>query len=189
MHEVQHQTPTLTQHFQSAAAIAERQMFGVSVFRASRKRIAFGGGEGELGVTLRERLEQLVRSAPRGTLIPVEGLTELIEGAEDAVTDLAVEDVGRLAAETFGRKSGYSPGAIRKWIRSGLRGVRLRAYASGSGYRVRPRDFEQFVADVRAQKQNRPPRDEHVAAGTGLNEDDLDAELRAGQQAYAASMR
>lgn len=81
------------------------------------------------------------------------------------------------------------PVAIRGRIRSGLRGVRLRAYPSGSGYRVRPRDFDQFVAEVRGQKLNRPPRDEHVAAGTVLDDDDLEAELRAGQQDYAASLR
>lgn len=140
-------------------------------------------------MTLREKLEQLVRSAPRGTLIPVEGLAELINTAGDDATDLAVEDVGRLAAQSFGRKTNYSPGAIRKWIRSGLKGVRLPAYPSGSGYRVRPRDFERFVAEVRGQRQNRPPRDEHVAAGTVLDGDDLEAELRAGQEAYAASLR
>jgi hypothetical protein len=143
----------------------------------------------ETRVTLREKLEQLVRSAPRGTLIPVEGLAELINAAEDEVSDLAVEDVGHLAAQSFGRKSDYSPGAIRKWIRSGLRGVRLRAYPSGSGYRVRPQDFDRFVAEVRGQKLNQPPRDEHIAAGTVLDNDDLEAEFRAGQHAYAASLR
>jgi hypothetical protein len=49
----------------------------------------------ETRVTLREKLEQLVRSAPRGTLIPVEGLAELINTAGDDATDLAV---GKLAA-------------------------------------------------------------------------------------------
>jgi hypothetical protein len=140
-------------------------------------------------VTLRERLEQLVRTVPRGTLIPVEGLAEFINTAGDDATDLAVEDVGRLAAQSFGRKTNYSPGAIRKWIRSGLRGVRLPAYPSGSGYRVRPRDFERFVTEVRGQKLNRPPRDEHAAAGAVLTDDDLEAELRAGQHAYVASLR
>lgn len=140
----------------------------------------------EAGVTLKEKLEQLVRLAPPGTLIPVEGLAELIGDVEDEASDLALEDVGRLAARSFGRKTDYSPGAIRKWIRSGRRGIRLRAYFSGSAYRVCQRDFEQFVAEVRGQKLNRPPRDEPAAAGTTEN-DDLEAELAAGERAYAAS--
>lgn len=64
-------------------------------------------------MTLKERLQQLVRSAPPGTLVPVEGLAKLI-GAEEEGADLAVEEVGRLAAEMFGRKSVYTPAAIRK---------------------------------------------------------------------------
>jgi hypothetical protein len=142
----------------------------------------------EARVTLRERLEQLVRYSPRGTLIPIEGLAELITAAEDEEKDLAVEDVGRLAAWSFGRKADYSPGAIRKWIRSGLRGVRLPAYPSSSGYRVRPRDFEQFVSEVRGQRPNRPPRDEPVGSEIGLEDHDIEAELQAGQRAYAASV-
>ncbi len=72
---------------------------------------------------------------------------------------------------------------MRKWIRSGLRGVRLRAYPAGNGYRVRRRDFDQFVADIRGQKLNRPPRSEFAAAGRLPVEDDLESEIRAGQQA------
>ncbi len=138
-------------------------------------------------VTLRERLEQLVRTAPRGTLIPVEGLAELIQTAAEEETDLDVEDIGRLAATSFGRTTSYTAGAVRKWIRSGLKGVLLPAYPAGTGYRVRRHDFDQFVADVRSQRANRPPRAEHVAAGTLPHSDDLESEIRAGQQAYAAS--
>ena len=137
-------------------------------------------------VTLKERLEQLVRSAPRGTLIPVEGLADLIDGTEDEAGDLAIEEVGRLAADRFGRKAVYKPAAIRKWIRSGLRGIRLRAYPSGSGYRVRPADFEQFVADVRGQRSSRPQLVHQVAADEDM---DLEAEFRLGQRSYAASTR
>lgn len=137
-------------------------------------------------VTLKERLEQLVRAAPPGTLVPVEGLAKLIDGAEEEVGDLAVEEVGRLAAEKFGRKSAYTPAAIRKWIRSGLRGVRLHAYPSGSGYRVRQRDFEQFVAAVRAQRVDGVEPTLHVADGVDA---ELEEELRFGQRAYAASSR
>lgn len=138
-------------------------------------------------VTLRERLEQLVRSAPRGTLIPVEGLAELIGDAEDTQsTDLAVEDVGRLAAERFGRRLPYKPAAIRRWIRTGLRGVRLPAYPSGIGYRVTANDFERFVAQVRALKSIRPPHENPVAASEEL---DPEEELRIGAGAYAANRR
>lgn len=137
-------------------------------------------------MTLKERLEQLVRAAPPGTLVPVEGLAKLIDGADEEGGDLAVEEVGRLAAEKFGRKSAYTPAAIRKWIRSGLRGVRLRAYPSGSGYRVQPRDFEQFVAAVRKQRVDGVEPTLHAAAG---DDSELEEELRFGQHAYAASSR
>lgn len=138
-------------------------------------------------MTLRERIEQLVRAAPRGTLIPVEGLADLIgDGDEGLSTDLAVEDVARIAAERFGRKVPYTPAAIRRWIRSGLRGVRLPAYPSGSGYRVRPAEFERFVANVRGQKLSRPPQDSPMAAGEDLDPAD---ELRLGERAYAALVR
>lgn len=138
-------------------------------------------------MTLRERLEQLVRSAPRGTLIPVEGLAELIGDAEDSQSmDLAVEDVGRLAAERFGRRLPYKSAAIRRWIRSGLRGVRLPAYTCGIGYRVTANDFEWFVTQVRALKAFRPPPESPVTAGEDL---DPEEELRIGAGAYAANRR
>lgn len=135
---------------------------------------------------MKESLQQLVRSAPPGTLVPVEGLAKLIEGAEEKGGDLAVEVVGRLAAERFGRKSAYTPAAIRKWIRSGLRGVRLPAYPSGSGYRVRQHDFEQFVSAVRNQQVGGGVPTQPV----DLERDpDLEDEISLGQRAYAASSR
>jgi hypothetical protein len=137
-------------------------------------------------VTLKERLQLLVRSAPPGTLIPVEGLAKLIDGAEEEGGDLAVEEVVRLAAERFGRKSAYTPAAIRKWIRSGLRGVRLRAYPSGSGYRVRRRDFEQFVSAVRDQRAD---GGEPMLQEESGFDPELEDEISLGQRAYAASSR
>lgn len=138
-------------------------------------------------MTLKERLEQLVRASPPGTLIPVEGLARLIDGAAEEGGDMAVEDVGHLAATRFGRKRPYTPAAIRKWIRSGLRGVRLRAYPSGSGYRVRPADFDDFVTEVRRQGAPRPQLVTEAAAGR--REMDLEAEIRSGERRYAASSR
>jgi hypothetical protein len=140
----------------------------------------------EVEVTLKERLQQLVRSAPPGTLVPVEGLAKLIDGAEEEGADLAVEEVGRLAAERFGRKSAYTPAAIRKWIRSGLRGVRLRAYPSGSGYRVRRREFEQFVSAVRNQQVD---GGEPVLQRASGYDPELEDEISLGQRAYAANSR
>ena len=137
-------------------------------------------------MTLKEKLEQLVRAAPPGTLVPVEGLAKLIDGVEDEGGDLAVEDVGRLAAGAFGRKSAYTPAAIRKWIRSGLRGIRLRAYPFGREYRVRQRDFERFVAEVREQKVEARGPTLLVATGT---DSELEDELRLGQTAYSARSR
>ena len=140
----------------------------------------------EVEVTVKERLQELVRSAPPGTLVPVEGLAKLIDGAEEEGGDLAVEEVGRLAAERFGRKSAYTPAAIRKWIRSGLRGVRLRAYPSGRGYRVRRREFEQFVSAVRDQRAD--GGEPMLQADSGFDPE-LEDEISLGQRAYAASSR
>lgn len=136
-------------------------------------------------MTLKERLAALVGTAPRGTLIPVEGLAELLERSEEEAPDLAPEDVGRLAALRFGRDEPYSPAAIRRWIRSGLKGVRLPAYPTGRGYRVQRSDFERFVSDVRSQKKGtRPPV---MLMPATEPEDDLAGELRRGRRAYAAS--
>ena len=118
----------------------------------------------------------------------MEGLADLIGEAEDGPsTDLALEDVARLAAERFGRKVVYTPAAVRKWIRSGLRGVRLGAYPSGKGYRVRPAEFERFVSEVRGENASRPPQESAVAA---REDDNLNAyQLQFGRRAYAALSR
>jgi hypothetical protein len=140
----------------------------------------------EVEVTLKEKLEQLVHSAPPGTLVTVEGLAKLIDGADEEGGDMAVDEVGRLAAERFGRKSAYTPAAIRKWIRSGLRGIRLRAYPSGSGYRVRRREFEQFISAVRDQRVGGVEPMIEVDSG---DDPELEDEISLGQRAYAASSR
>ena len=44
----------------------------------------------------------------------------------------------------------------------------------GSGCRVRPANFEQFVADVRGQTRNRPPFEHQVTTGNVL---DLEEEI------------
>jgi hypothetical protein len=134
---------------------------------------------------LKERLTALVQTAPPGTLIPIEGLAALLDHTEEEAADLAADEVGRLAAQRFGRQEPYSPAAIRRWIRSGLRGVRLPAYPSGRGYRVQRSDFERFVSEVRSQKKGaRPPLMLMPAAEP---EDDLVGELQRGRRAYAAS--
>ena len=139
-------------------------------------------------MTLKEKLQQLVNASPRGTLITVEGLAELIEGAEDDVADLSVEDVAKEAAERFGRSEPYTPGAIRKWIHTGLNGVLLAAYPYGRTYRVQVRDFEAFVAAVRGQKHAQPARDSAPADVEYDDSDEFDAEVRsAASRSYAAN--
>lgn len=140
-------------------------------------------------MTLIEKLQQFVNSAPRGTMIPVEGLAQLISDAQEEVADLAVEDIARLAAVRFGRTEPYTPGAIRKWIRSGLNGVQLPAYPYGRGVRVRARDFDEFVSKVRGQKPGRPERETHVPAGPEIDTfSEFEADVHsAASQSYAAS--
>lgn len=138
-------------------------------------------------MSLKQALSALVDAAPRGTLIPIEGLAELLERSEEEAPDLAPEDVGRLAALRFGRDEPYSPAAIRRWIRSGMKGVRLPAYPTGRGYRIQRSDFERFVSEVRSQKKRaRPPVMLMPAAEP---EDALVGELRRGRRSYAASSR
>jgi hypothetical protein len=116
-------------------------------------------------MTLIERLNGLVRFAPPGTLVPVESLREMIEDADPeppaaATPGLSLSEVAERCAEIRGEGARRVPtrGAVRKWIREGLRGVKLEAYSFGRSYRVTEEALGRFVERVRLAEQRRPPR-------------------------------
>lgn len=107
--------------------------------------------------TLHERLGFLVRCAPPGTLIPVAALAELLrehapEPARHAPAGLSLGEVAeRFARVVAGRRRVPQEGTVRKWIRVGLRGVRLQAFRAGRMLRVLEPDLDAFVAALAAR--------------------------------------
>jgi len=112
-------------------------------------------------IPLHERLSLLVQHALPGTLIPVDSIRQLLtEDAESpalAAPGMSLEQVAlRCAGLLHGGRPVQLP-AVRKWIRSGLRGVKLSAFEWGQTYRVHEEEFEAFVEAVK----NAPPRQFH----------------------------
>lgn len=107
--------------------------------------------------TLHERLGYLVRCAPPGTLIPVAALAELLhehapEPARHATAGLSLGEVAeRFARGVAGKRRVPQEGTVRKWIRVGLRGVRLKAFRAGRTLRVLEPDLDAFVAALAAR--------------------------------------
>jgi hypothetical protein len=107
-------------------------------------------------MALHERLSLMVQHAPPGTLIPVDWLRALLEDdrPRGAAPDFSLEEVAdRCAARGAGGKA-VQAAAVRKWIREGLRGVRLEAFLWGKTYRVREDALDEFIRAV----ENAPPR-------------------------------
>jgi hypothetical protein len=74
-------------------------------------------------------------------------------GGANVDGDLTLREVADRFARRLGREA-VKPPAVRKWIRTGLRGsagipVRLKAYTVGGEYRVEPDALEQFIEDLR----------------------------------------
>lgn len=101
--------------------------------------------------TLHQHLGNLVRYAPPGTLIPVDSIAELLRAYADvperpALAGLSLGEVAeRFARVVGGERKTPQEGTVRKWIRVGLRGVRLKAFRAGRTMRVMESDLEAFV--------------------------------------------
>lgn len=69
-------------------------------------------------MTVLERLRRLVEAAPRGTLVPVEALAELLDAGEtsaSSLSDPAVDHTAADVAEMLDR----TPAAVRAWCAAG----------------------------------------------------------------------
>ncbi len=107
-------------------------------------------------MTAYERLLRFVEDAPRGTLVPVEELRAILAdgqvGAAEAkgVRDLtAAEAADWLHRHLGGRKR--TPAAVRKMMRTGLRGVVLQSFSFGRERRTTEQDLERFLGEVRGR--------------------------------------
>lgn len=111
-------------------------------------------------MTLQEHLSQFVRFAPPGTMIPVDTLAELLRSYEP-VAQQADNGLGLSLGEVAARFSRTIAGevkvvkedTVRKWIRVGLGGTKLKAFRVGRHLRVRETDFEEFVASFGASSR------------------------------------
>lgn len=136
--------------------------------------------------TLHEHLGQLVRYAPPGTLVPVDSLAELLrvytdEPERPAPAGLSLGEVAeRFARVVDGQRKAPQEGTVRKWIRTGLRGVKLKAYRAGRHLRVLESDFDAFVRALSeapvAPKAKRDPVVDRPA-GPAQPETELEAYL------------
>ncbi len=107
-------------------------------------------------MTAYERLLRFVDDAPRGTLVPVDELRALL--AEGLVGDAEAKRARGLtaaeAADWLHRHLGgskRSPAAVRKMMRTGLRGVVLQSFSFGRERRTTEQDLQRFLGEVRSR--------------------------------------
>lgn len=112
---------------------------------------------------LHERIALMVEYALPGTLIPVDSLRELLDVEEGTDTDpgLSLDEVARRCAALGGKGVPVQTATVRKWIRTGLAGEKLSAFAWGRTYRVRKSALAAFLDAV----QGSEPRVPGVRAG------------------------
>lgn len=125
-------------------------------------------------MTLYEHLGQLVRVSPPGTLVPVASLAELLRTYSPeaqpapAPAGLSLGEVAeRFARSVGGKRKTVQEGTVRKWIRVGIRGVKLKAFRAGRYLRVLEPDLDVFVAALVARGSSQR---NDVDAGRGMTE-------------------
>lgn len=117
---------------------------------------------------LHERLALMVEHALPGTLVPIDSLRELLNAADasgsadqsESDPGLSLEEVARRCA-ALGSTAPVQTSAVRKWIRHGLAGVKLSAFAWGRSYRVREDALSAFLNAIQSAKP-RTPAGRHV---------------------------
>jgi hypothetical protein len=135
--------------------------------------------------TLHEHLGLLVRYAPPGTLVPVDSLAEFLrvysEPGRPAPAGLSLGEVAeRFARVVGGQRKAPQEGTVRKWIRRGLRGVKLKAFRAGRHLRVLESDFDAFVhalTELPAAPAARRDPVGNLPAGAGQPDTELEAYL------------
>ncbi len=95
----------------------------------------------------------MVQHALPGTLIPVESIRDLL--VEDQrpiarVPGMSLEEVAQRCAALGTRGAPVKPSAVRKWMRTGLRGVRLTGFRWGKTYRVHDEALREFIDAVQS---------------------------------------
>ena len=111
-------------------------------------------------VLLHERLSSIVRHALPGTLIPVDSIRELLhqeQAGTASASGLSLEEVAQRCAPPGSRNKPVQTSTVRKWIREGLRGVRLTAFRWGKSYRVTEDALQEFIRTVRDASAHRTP--------------------------------
>jgi hypothetical protein len=100
-------------------------------------------------MTLHDRLSRMVDAALPGTLVPVSSLRELLDHHQSETRDtdpgLSLEEVAERCAARGNRTKPVGTATVRKWIRTGLRGVRLKAFPWGMSYRVTEQALASFI--------------------------------------------
>lgn len=99
------------------------------------------------------RLLEFLEVAPSGTLVPVDSLRALLAADADTYVDAERGFTPAEAADWLHRHLGgrkRSAAAVRKVMRTGFRGVRLRSYAYGRERRTTEADLRRFVAEIGA---------------------------------------
>jgi hypothetical protein len=109
-------------------------------------------------MSLHERLSRMVESALPGTLVPVSSLRELLENhqSETRAADpgLSLEEVAQRCAARGSTTKPVGTATVRKWIRTGLGGVKLTAFPWGTTYRVTEEAVERFILALQTDKRD-----------------------------------
>lgn len=118
---------------------------------------------------LHERLSRMVESALPGTLVPVSSLRELLEHHQpetrNADPGLSLEEVAERCAARGNRGQPVGTAVVRKWIRTGLRGVKLKAFPWGKSYRVTEDALAHFILALPGEQVDaEDPRGKEVPA-------------------------
>src|SRR4028119_2400202 len=135
-------------------------------------------------ITLRERLSRMVESALPGALVPVSSIRELLEHHQPEIRNadpgLSLEEVAERCAARGKRSKPVGTAAVRKWIRTGLRGVKLKAFPWGMSYRVTEDALANFILALQGEQVDaEDPAGEEVHAAVPRTIEDEIAAARA----------
>src|SRR4051812_11966200 len=101
-------------------------------------------------MNLHDRLSRMIEHSLPGTLVPVSSLRELLEiHPQEAHTvadpGLSLVEVAQRCAARGNRSKPVTTATVRRWIRNGLRGVKLQAFPWGTTYRVTEEALNRFI--------------------------------------------
>jgi hypothetical protein len=109
----------------------------------------------------------------------VDSIRELLHQEQPctaSVPGLSLEEVAQRCTPLGSRNKPVQTSTVRKWIREGLRGVRLTAFRWGKSYRVTEDALREFFRTVENASAHRAPP--IVPSGPGSVEDEVEAARR-----------